>query len=113
MLFFECSLQDHQFLVSRPHLPKEGPIEADPAPASSEAPEAGENQDGHDAEESLEDSDSTKLPPPANSEDKGLEKKRKRTGDLASSSTSVQRNAQEEPAATREAELQMFELLDS
>jgi hypothetical protein len=32
---------DHQSLVSRPHLPEEGPIEADPAPAGSEAPKAG------------------------------------------------------------------------
>jgi hypothetical protein len=62
-------------LVSRPHLPEEGQIEADPAPASSEAPEAGENQDGDESEESLEESDSTTSPPPANSEDKGLEKK--------------------------------------
>jgi hypothetical protein len=32
-------------LVSRPHLLKEGPIEADPAPAGFEAHEADENQD--------------------------------------------------------------------
>jgi hypothetical protein len=51
--------------------------------------------------------------PPANSEDKGLEKKRKRTKDLASSSTSVPKNASKEPAAARDSELQMFELLDS
>jgi hypothetical protein len=54
-----------------------------------------------------------RLPPPAKSEDKCLEKKRKRTKDLASSSTSVLKNASEEPAAGRETELQMFELLDS
>jgi hypothetical protein len=65
MLFFECSLEDHEFLVSRPHLPEEGPIDADPAPASSETPEAGKNQDRDEAEESLEESDSTTSPPPA------------------------------------------------
>jgi hypothetical protein len=51
-------------LISRPHLPEEGPIEADPAPVSSEAPEAGENQDGDEAKGSLEESGSTTLPPP-------------------------------------------------
>jgi hypothetical protein len=74
-------------LVSRPHLPEEGPINVDPT--DSEAPGIGENQDGDEAEESLEESDSTTLPPPANSEDRGLEKKRKRTKDLASSSTLI------------------------
>jgi hypothetical protein len=101
-------------LVSRPHLREEGPIDADPAPANSEAPEAGENQDREEAKESLEESDSTTSHPPANSKDRGLEKKRKRTEDLASSSTSVpKKNALEEPAAARDSELQMFELLDS
>jgi hypothetical protein len=50
-------------LVSRPHLPKEGPIEVDPAPTGSEAPEADENQDRDEAKGSLEESDSTMLPP--------------------------------------------------
>jgi hypothetical protein len=50
-------------LVSRPHLPKEGPIEADPAPAGSEAPEADENQDRDEAEGSMEESISTTSPP--------------------------------------------------
>jgi hypothetical protein len=100
-------------LVSRPHLPEEGPIEADPALVSSEAPEVGEHQDGDEAEGSLEESDSTTSPPPANSEEGGLEKKRKLTNDLTSSSTSIPKNASKEPAAAREAELQMFELLDS
>jgi hypothetical protein len=100
-------------LVSRPHLPEEGPIKAYPAPVSSEAAEAGEHQDGDEAEGSLEDSDSTTSPPPANSEEGGLEKKRKHTNGLTSSSTSIPKNASKEPAAAREAELQMFELLDS
>jgi hypothetical protein len=80
-------------LVSRPHLPEERPIEADPAPVSSEALKADENQDGDEAEGSLEESSSTTSPPPTDSEDKGLEKKRKRIGELASSSTSVQKDA--------------------
>jgi uncharacterized Zn-finger protein len=56
-------LQDHQILVSHPHLPQEGPIKADPTPTSSEAPEADESQDGDDAEESQEESGSTMSPP--------------------------------------------------
>jgi hypothetical protein len=100
-------------LVSHPHLPEEGPIRADPAPASSEAPEADESQDGDDAKESREESDSTTSPPPANSEDRGLEKKRKRVGDVASSSTSTLKDASGEPAATVDSEPDMFELLDS
>jgi hypothetical protein len=74
-------------LVSRPHLPEEGPIKADPAPAGSEAPEADENQDEDEAEGSLEERDPTILSPPAISIDRDLEKKRKRVGDVASSST--------------------------
>jgi hypothetical protein len=35
-------VQGHQFLVSRPPLPEEGPIQADPISATSEAPEADE-----------------------------------------------------------------------
>jgi hypothetical protein len=98
-------------LVSRPHLPKEGPIEADPAPTGSKAPEADENQDGDEAERSLEESDSTMSPPPAVSKDKDLEKKRKRVGDVASSSTSFLKDASVEPATARDSEPDMFELL--
>jgi hypothetical protein len=54
----------------------------------SEAPEAEENQDGDEAEES-EDTSSTTSPPPALSEDTGVDKKRKRVDKLTSSSTSV------------------------
>jgi hypothetical protein len=99
-------------LVSRPHLPEEGPIEADPAPAGFEAPEADENQDGDEAEGSLEESDSTTLPSPVVSEDRDLEKKRKRVGDVASSSTSTLKDASGEPATAKDSEPDMFELLD-
>jgi hypothetical protein len=59
--------------------------------AASEAPEAEEIQDGDDAEESQEETSSTMSPPPALSEDLGVDKKRKRVDELASSSTSAQR----------------------
>jgi hypothetical protein len=100
-------------LVSRPHLPEEGPINVVPAPAESEAPEAGETQDGDEAEGSVEDSESILSPPPADSEDKGLGKKWKQIEDLASLGTSIPTNASEGPAAAKDSGLEMFELLDS
>jgi hypothetical protein len=100
-------------LVSCPHLPEEGPIEDDNAHVSSEAPEADENQDGDEAEGSLEESNSTTSPPPANFEDRGLEKKRKHVGDLASSRTSILKDALGEHAAAKDSEIEMFDLLDS
>jgi hypothetical protein len=87
-------MQDHQFLVSLPPLPEEGPLVADLASTVSEAPEAEESQD--EAEESEEDTSSTTSPPPALSEDAGIDKKRKRVDELASSSTSAQRTVADE-----------------
>jgi hypothetical protein len=81
-------LQDHQFLTSRPPLPEEGPINAEVAPADSEAPEADENLDGDGAKGSLEESDSTLSPPLAESEAQGSEKKQKHLEDVTSSGTS-------------------------
>jgi hypothetical protein len=43
----------------------------------SEAPEADDNQDGDDVEESEEDTSPLTLSPPAQPEDTGLDKKRK------------------------------------
>jgi hypothetical protein len=100
-------------LVSHPHLPEEGPIQADPDSAISEAPEADESQDRDDAKNSQEDSASTSLPPPANSEEKSLEKKRKRLDDLTSLSTSIPKDAPEEPAAAKSSDFEMFDALDS
>jgi hypothetical protein len=100
-------LQDHQFLVSRPPLPKEGPLPADLTSAVFKAPEAKENQDGDDTEVSEDDTSSTMLPPPALSEDLVVDKKRKRVKELASSSTSVQRTAAGE-ALVQEDDLELF-----
>jgi hypothetical protein len=86
-------LQGHQFLVSHPPLPKEGPIQADPVSATSEAPEDEESQDGDDAEGSLEGTSSTMSPPPTHSEDPSLDKKRKCVEELISSSTSASKAA--------------------
>jgi hypothetical protein len=51
----------------------------------SEAPEAEENQDGDKAEELEEDTNSMTSPPPALSEDTGVDKKRKRVDEFTSS----------------------------
>jgi hypothetical protein len=105
-------LQDHQFLISHPPLPEEGPLPADLASAVSEAPEAEENQDRDKAEESEEDTSSTTSPPPALSEDTGADKKRKYVDEFASSSTSVQRTAANEAPVLEEG-FEFFDLMAS
>jgi hypothetical protein len=105
-------LQGHQFLVSCPPLPQEGPIQADPVFAASEAPEAEESQDRDDAEDSLEGTSSTTSPPPAHLEDPSLDRKRKRVEEFMSSSTSASKAAVREPSGPHEDE-ELFNLLDS
>jgi hypothetical protein len=105
-------LQDHQFLVSCPPLPEEGPLPADLASAISEAPEAEENQDGDDVEISEDETSSTTSPPPTFSEDLIVDKKRKRVKDLASLSTSIQRTAAGE-ALVQEDDLELFDYMAS
>jgi hypothetical protein len=106
-------VQGNQFLVSRPPLPEEGPIQADPVFATSEAPEAEEGQDGDDAEVYLEESSSTTLPPPAILEEPGLDKKRKRLNELLSSGTYAPKNTAGEPSAPNPSEVEIFDALDS
>jgi hypothetical protein len=108
LLFF----QDHQSLVSRPPLPQGGPIQAVPVSAASEAPEAEDSQDGDEAEDSFEGTSSTTSPPPALSEDLGLDKKRKRMTELLSSSTSAHKNVNGETSILEEEE-ELFDALDS
>jgi hypothetical protein len=105
-------LQGHQFLVSCPPPPEEGPIQADPISGTSEASEAEENQDGDDAEDSLEGTSSTTSPPPALSEEPSLDRKRKHVEEFLSSSTSTSKAAVGEPSAPHEDE-ELFDLLDS
>jgi hypothetical protein len=68
-----------------------------PISAASEAPEAEDSQDGEEAEDLLEGTSSTTSPPPALSEDLGLDKKRKRMMELLSSSTSAHKNVTGRP----------------
>jgi hypothetical protein len=111
MTFNLFSFQDHQFLVSRPPLPEGGPIQNVPIDAASEAPEAEDSQDEDEGEDSLERTSSTTSPPPALSEDLGLDK-RKCVEELASSSASAYKNVAGE-ASTLEDEEELFDALDS
>jgi hypothetical protein len=82
-----------------------------PILAASEAPEAEDSQDRDEAKDSLEGTSSTTSPPPALSEDLGLDKKRKRVTELLSSSTSAHKNMTGETFVLEEEEL--FNALDS
>jgi hypothetical protein len=106
------SFQDDQSLVSRPPLLEGGAIQDVPISAASEAPEAEDNQDEDEGEDSLEGTSSTTSPPPALSEDLGLDKKRKRMTELLSLSTSAHKNVIGE-ASIREEEEELFDALDS
>jgi hypothetical protein len=83
------SFQDHQFLVSRPPLPEGGNIQNVLVSAASEAPEVEDNQDEDEGKDSLGRTSSTMSPPPALSEDLGVDRKRKRVEEFASSSASA------------------------
>jgi hypothetical protein len=78
----------------------------------SKAPEAEDSQDGGEAEDSLEGTSSTTLPPPALSKDLGLDKKRKRVEEFLSSSTSAPKKVAGEASALEDEE-ELFDLLDS
>jgi hypothetical protein len=86
-------MQGHQFLVSRPPLTEVGPLPADLASPTSEAPEADESQDGDDVKESEEETSSSTSPPPSLVEDVGVDKKRKRVDEIAASSSAAARKA--------------------
>jgi hypothetical protein len=93
--------------------PSSSGIQADPISAASKAPEADEGQDGDDAKDSGEDSGSTSSPPPANSEEQSLERKRTHLDDLTSSSTSIPKDASSEPTTAKASDLEVFDALDS
>jgi hypothetical protein len=83
-----------------------------PVSATSEAPEAEDSQDGDEGEDSLERTSSTTSPPPALSEDLGIDKKRKCVEELASSSAFAHKNVAGE-ASTLEDEEELFDALES
>jgi hypothetical protein len=106
------SFQDHQSLVSRPPLPKGGAIQDVPVSAASEAPEAEDIQDVDEGEDSLEGTSSTTSPPPALSEDLGVDKKRKRDEEFASSSASAHKTVAGE-TLDLEDDQELFDALES
>jgi hypothetical protein len=82
-------MQGHEFIVSHPLLPEAGPLPTDLASPASEAPEADESQDGDDVEESEDETSSSTSSPSAIAEDVGVDKKRKRVDEIASSSSAA------------------------
>jgi hypothetical protein len=80
--------------------------------AASEAPEAKDSQDRDEVKDSLEGTSLTTSPPPADSEDLGLDRKRKHVEELLSSSTSTSKAVIGE-ASVVEDEVELFDLLDS
>jgi hypothetical protein len=80
--------------------------------AASKAPEAEDGQDGDEGEDSLERTSSTTSPPPTFSEDLGVDKKRKRIKEFASSSAFAHKTVDGE-ALGLEDEQELFDALDS
>jgi hypothetical protein len=83
-----------------------------PISAASEAPEAEDSQDGDEGEDSREGTILTMSPPPALSKDLGVDKKRKRVEEFASSSASTHKTVDGE-ALGLEDEQELFDALDS
>jgi hypothetical protein len=106
------SFQDHRLLVSRPPLPEGGAIPNVPISAASKAPEAEDSQDEDEGEDSLERTSSTTSPPPALSEDLGVDKKRKHVEEFAPSSASAHKTMAGETFAL-EGDVELFDLMDS
>jgi hypothetical protein len=98
--------------MSRPPLPEGGDIQNVHVSAASEAPEVEDSQDGDAGEYSLEDTSSTTSPPPALSEDRDVDKKRKQVTELLSSSTSAHTTMIGETPAPED-DVERFDLMDS
>jgi hypothetical protein len=80
--------------------------------AASEAPEAEDSQDGDESEDSLERTSSTTSPPPALSEDLGVDKKRKHAEEITSSSASAHETVAGEASAPED-DIELFDFMDS
>jgi hypothetical protein len=89
------------------------PIVAEVAPADPKAPEALDNQDGDEAEGSLEGSDSTQSPPLAESEDQGAVKKRKHPEDLISSGSSKPKDVPQDQSPSKNSPASLFDFLEA
>jgi hypothetical protein len=83
-----------------------------PVSAASEAPEAEDSQDGDEGKDSLERTSSMTSPPPALSEDFGVDRKRKRVKEFTSSSASAHKTVVGETLDIEDDE-EFFDALDS
>jgi hypothetical protein len=95
-----------------PPLPEGGPIQNVPDDAVSDAPEVEDSQDEDEVEDSLERTSSTMSSPPIVSKDLGVDKRRKRIEELASSSASAHKTVAGEVSALGNEE-ELFDALDS
>jgi hypothetical protein len=75
-------------------------------------PRAEDSQDGDEGKDSLERTSSTTSPPPALSEDLGVDKKRKRVEEFASSSASAHKTVAREASAPED-DVEIFDFMDS
>jgi hypothetical protein len=91
-----------------PLFQRQGPLPADLASPVSEAPKADDHQDGDDAKESKEDTSLSTSPPPVLAKDAGVNKKRKRVEELASSSS-----AAADKASISAGDIEFFDFLAS
>jgi hypothetical protein len=82
-------MQVHEFIVSHPPLSEAGPLPADLASPASKAPEANESQDEDDVKESEDETSSSTSLPPVLADEVGVDKKRKRVDNIASSSSAA------------------------
>jgi hypothetical protein len=98
--------------VSRPPFLEGGDIQNVPISAAFEAPKVEDSQDGDEGKDSLEDTSSTTSPPPALSEDRGVDKKRKCVIELLSSSTSAHTTVIGETSAPED-DVELFDIMDS
>jgi hypothetical protein len=80
--------------------------------SASEAPEVEDSQDRDEGEDSLERTSSMTSPPPALSEDLGIDKKRKCVEEFASSSASAHKTMAGETLVLEDKQ-ELFDALDS
>jgi hypothetical protein len=83
-----------------------------PISTASKAPEAEDSQDGDEDEDLLERTSSMTSPPPALSEEIGIDKKRKRAKEFTSSSASAHKTVAGETPAPED-DIELFDLMDS
>jgi hypothetical protein len=108
-----CIAIGSSFTGSRPPLPEEGPIITEIAPSDPEAPKTTKNQGRVGVEGSLEVSDSTQSPPPAESEELCADRKRKHQEDCTSLGTSKLKDVQHDQSTSKNPPASLFDFLEA